>query len=39
LLTEAIANPSKHKKKMLEIFFEKVQVPAAYVATQGILSL
>jgi centractin len=39
LLTEAIANPTRHKKKMLEIFFEKFQVPAAYVATQGILSL
>ena len=32
-------NPTKHKKKMLEIFFEKFQVPAVFVAVQGVLSL
>jgi actin-related protein len=32
-------NPTKHKKKMVEIFFEKFQVPAVYVAVQGVLSL
>jgi hypothetical protein len=39
LLTEANQNPSKHRKKMLEIFFEKFQAPAALVAIQGVLSL
>ena len=39
LLTEANMNPTKHKRKMLEIFFEKFQVPAVYVAVQGVLSL
>lgn len=39
LLTEANMNPSKHRKKMYEIFFEKFQVPAVYVAIQGVLSL
>ena len=39
LLTEANMNPTKHKKKMVEIFFEKFQVPAVYVAVQGVLSL
>ena len=32
-------NPTKHRKRMLEIFFEKFQVPAVYVAVQGVLSL
>jgi len=32
-------NPTKHRRKMLEIFFEKFQVPAVYVAVQGVLSL
>ena len=39
LLTEANMNPTKHRKKMLEIFFEKFQVPAVFVAVQGVLSL
>lgn len=39
LLTEANMNPTKHRKRMLEIFFEKFQVPAVYVAVQGVLSL
>ena len=25
-------NPTKHRRKMLEIFFEKFQVPAVYVS-------
>lgn len=39
LLTEANMNPTKHRKKMFEIFFEKFQVPAVFVAVQGVLSL
>jgi actin-related protein len=32
-------NPTKHRKKMFEIFFEKFQVPAVFVAIQGVLPL
>jgi actin-related protein len=32
-------NPSKHRKKIFEIFFEKFQVPAVFVAIQGVLPL
>lgn len=32
-------NPIKNRKKMFEIFFEKFQVPAVFVAIQGVLSL
>lgn len=39
LLTEANMNPIKNRKKMLEIFFEKFQAPAVFVAVQGVLSL
>ena len=39
LLTEANMNPIKHRKKMLEIFFEKFQAPAVFIAVQGVLSL
>jgi actin-related protein len=39
LLTEPNMNPTKHKKKLCEIFFEKFQVPALFVAVQGVLSL
>lgn len=39
LLTEANMNPIKHRKKMFEIFFEKFQAPAVFVAVQGVLSL
>lgn len=39
LLTEANMNPVKNRKKMLEIFFEKFQAPAVFVAVQGVLSL
>ena len=39
LLTEANMNPIKHRKKIYEIFFEKFETPAAFVATQAVLSL
>ncbi|MCL4123140.1 UNVERIFIED_CONTAM: hypothetical protein GTU68_006673 [Idotea baltica] len=39
LLTEANMNPAKHRKQMYEIFFEKFQAPAVFVAVQGVLSL
>ena len=32
-------NPMKNRKKMFEIFFEKFQAPAVFVAIQGVLSL
>jgi actin-related protein len=32
-------NPIKNRKKMLQIFFEKFQAPAVFVAVQGVLSL
>ena len=32
-------NPLKNRKKMFEIFFEKFQAPAVFVAIQGVLSL
>ena len=39
LLTEPNMNPSKQRKRVFEIFFEKFQVPAIFIAHQGVLSL
>jgi actin-related protein len=39
LLTEPLLNPLPHRRRMLEVFFEKFQVPAVYVGLQGVLSL
>eukprot|EP01129_Flabellula_baltica_P015617 TRINITY_DN8016_c0_g1_i1.p1 TRINITY_DN8016_c0_g1~~TRINITY_DN8016_c0_g1_i1.p1 ORF type:complete len:381 (+),score=90.49 TRINITY_DN8016_c0_g1_i1:30-1172(+) len=39
LLTEAPLNPTKHREKCAEIFFETFNVPSLYIAMQAVLSL
>ena len=39
LLTEAPLNPFSNREKAGELFFEKFNVPALYVALQAIVSL
>ncbi|KNC84742.1 beta-centractin [Sphaeroforma arctica JP610] len=39
LLTEAPLNPIKNRTKTLEIFFEKLNVPAMFISLQAVLSL
>jgi len=39
LLTEAPLNPEENRKQMIETFFERLNVPAVYVANQAILAL
>lgn len=39
LLTETPLNPPSHREKMAELMFESFQVPALYVALQGLAAL
>jgi actin len=39
MLTEAPLNPKKNREQMIEIFFEKLKVPAFYVSIQAVLAL
>ena len=39
LLTEAPLNPNANREKMMEFFFDELNVPAFYVFTQAVLSL
>eukprot|EP01065_Artemidia_motanka_P018237 TRINITY_DN21559_c0_g1_i1.p1 TRINITY_DN21559_c0_g1~~TRINITY_DN21559_c0_g1_i1.p1 ORF type:complete len:393 (+),score=103.41 TRINITY_DN21559_c0_g1_i1:78-1256(+) len=39
LVTEAPMNPKRNREKMLELLFEKFEVPALYVQIQAVLSL
>merc|ERR1719499_2232505 len=39
LLTEAPLNPHKNRKKMAEVFFERMNVPSLNICQQAILSL
>lgn len=39
LITEPPLNPLSNREKMAEVFFEKFEVPAMYVAIQAVLAL
>lgn len=39
LLTEAAMNPLENRRRMVEIMFERFNVPFTYVAMQAVLSL
>ncbi|ODV98453.1 hypothetical protein PACTADRAFT_48214 [Pachysolen tannophilus NRRL Y-2460] len=39
LLTEAPLNPSRHREKCSEIFFETFNIPALYISVQAVLAL
>lgn len=39
LLTEAAMNPLENRRRMVEMMFERFNVPFTYVAMQAVLSL
>ncbi|CAD8167903.1 unnamed protein product [Paramecium pentaurelia] len=39
LLTEAPMNPKENREKLIQILFEKFNVPSSYIAIQAVLSL